>query len=159
MKEHKIKENAFTWVPLNKRKSRFGGLMSPRKPENRLPLLWLAREGDELYFVNSSEETLNSVIADGGDFQTVDDDVLTLTSGEKYEYKHVKPNTAVKIDEYDGYYDLDYVIQIYIRVQSKSLECVDITCPPKKGGIEETVLLWDTGENGKMVTFDKCQQA
>jgi len=43
MKEHKTIENEFTWVPLDKRLSRFGGSSPPRKAETRTPLFWLAR--------------------------------------------------------------------------------------------------------------------
>ena len=39
MKEHKTVENKFIWVPPDKRMSRFGGSVSPRKPETRAPVL------------------------------------------------------------------------------------------------------------------------
>lgn len=65
-KHHKVIENSFKWIPFDKRKSRFGGLVSPRKAELRHPILWLAREGNELYLVNASEEMLDFVGADTG---------------------------------------------------------------------------------------------
>ena len=159
MKEHKIIENKFIWVPVDKRTSRFGGPMPPRKPENRHPILWLAREGNELYLVNSSEDTLDFVVAATGGFQTVDDDVvMTVTSENNYEYKNVKPNCAVKVEEYDGFYDLDFVLQVLLRIQSKNIGCIEIRSPATKGGAGETVLLWNTNENGKYVSINKCNQ-
>ena len=157
-KEHKIVENKFTWVPLDKRASRFGGgLTPPRKAELRRPLFWLARDGGELFFVNSSKDTLDFVIAESGGFQTIDDDVMTVGSKEKYEYKNVMPNHAVKVEEYDGFYDLDYLLQVSMRIKSKSTGCIEIISPPEKGGLEETVLLWNTKENGKNVSIKKCK--
>lgn len=148
MKEHKVIENKFTWIPLDKR----GSSMPPRKPETRKPVLWLARDGDELYFVNASEEVIESVVVSTGGFQTVDDDML-ISESQEYEYNNLRPNAAVKVDEYDGFYDLDYVLQVCLRVKSKNLGCLEILSPAKKGGVGETVLLWDTGESGKNVSI------
>ncbi len=150
--EHKIIENEFKWIPLDKRPSRFGGPSLYRKKEKRHPLLWLARKGNELYLVNSSKESLDFVISTSGGFATEDEDILTC-EGPKYEYKNVKPNNAVKVEEFDGYYDLDFVIQVDLKIQSKSIGCITIKTPPEKGGIGETVLLWDTFENGKYVVI------
>jgi hypothetical protein len=155
MKDHKSIENEFTWVPLDKRKSIFGGSVPPRKSEIRKPLLWLAQKNNELYLVNFSGGLLDSVVADSGGFQTVDDDVMVVSNNEQYEYLNVKPNTAIKIEEYDGFYDLDYILQVCIRVKSIKLGSLDIQGPPEKGGAGETVLLWDTGESGKFVSINK----
>ena len=157
MKEHKIVENEFTWAPLNKRLSRFGGSPPPRNAETRTPLFWLARKGEELFFVNSSKDTLNFVIANSGGFQTVDDDVMSVGNNDKYDYKNVKPNQAVKVEEYDGLYDLDYILQVSIKVQSKSIGCIELITPAKKGGVGETVLLWNTNENGINVSINNCK--
>ncbi|PKH03103.1 hypothetical protein CXF72_07915 [Psychromonas sp. MB-3u-54] len=158
-KHHKIIENSFKWIPLDKRKSKFGGPMTPRKAELRNPLLWFAPEGKELYLVNSSAETLDFVGAGTGGFQTVDDDCITVSTKNKYkyEYTNVRPNDAVKVEEFDGYYDLDYVLQVSMRIQSKNLGCMEILTPPKKGGIGELVVLWDTMENGKNVSITNCE--
>lgn len=156
MKEHKVLENRFNWIPLDERLSRFGGQMPPRKKEVRIPVLWLACDGNELYLVNASEETLDLVTVSSGGFLTADDDVLSVDSNKAYEYRNVKPNNAVKVEEYDGYYDLDYILQVSVRVQSKGLGCLDILSPAEKGGVGETVLLWDTGEHGKHVSINSC---
>ena len=81
---------------------------------------------------------------------------MTVASNDQYEYKNVRPNSAVKVGEYDGFYDLDYVLQVSLKIQSKSLGCVDVLSPAKKGGVEETVLLWDSNEVGKGVYIEQC---
>lgn len=154
-KDRKVIENGFTWIPMDKRKSKFGGPMTPRKAELRHPLLWLARDGNELYFVNSSDETLDLVTAGTGGFQSVDDDCINVSSVNKYEYKNVKPNDAIKVEEFDGFYDLDYVLQVSIQVKSNNLGNIEIFSPSKKGGIGEAILIWDTMENGKNVWIKK----
>jgi len=159
MKEHKTIKDGFAWLPLDKRKSRFGGTMPPRKAETRNPVLWLARDGNELYLVNNAHETLEYVIADSGGFQTADDDVVTVASKEQYKYRDVNHSDAVKVEEYDGFYDLDYVLQVYLKVKSPSLGCIEVLSPSKKGGVGENVLLWDSGEAGKNVSINKCKEA
>jgi hypothetical protein len=158
MKNRGIVEGEFTWYPHQEIESRFGGSRPPSKPELRKPLLWLARDGNDLYFVNISGETLDSVIADSGGFQTADDTVISVTSNTQYEYKNVINNAAVKIEEYDGHYDLDYLLQASILIKSKSLGCIQILSPCEKGGVGETVLLWDTGESGKNVNISPVPQ-
>lgn len=159
MREHKTIENGFTWIPPDERVSRFGGPLPPRKPETRRPILWLARDGQELYFVNASQETLDTVIAETGGCMTADDDVLTVSSESNYQYKNVPPDTAVKIEEYDLIFDSDFLLQVSIIVKSATLGCIEILSPPKKGGVEEMVLLWNTGEKGKYVSIKNYQQA
>ncbi len=155
MKDHKVVSNEYTWIPLDKRVSLYGGSLSPRKAETRTPIFWLARDRDELYFVNASKDVLDFVIADGGGFETVDDEVVTVNNVDQYEYKNVKPNDAVKVEEYDGFYDLDYLLQVSIMVQSKNYGKLEIRSPAEKGGVDETVLLWDSGESGKNVYIKK----
>lgn len=146
MKEKKTITNGFVWVPMNKRTGKFGLPMPPRPAETRKPLLWLARNGNELYFVNSSDETIDLILADTGGFQTVDDDVMTISSDSAYEYQNVLPGDAVKVEEFDGFYDLDFVLQVVIKLKSKKFGSIEIITPAKKGGIGEIVLLWDTGK-------------
>lgn len=156
--KNKILENELTWTPLDQRKSRFGGPTSPRKPENRVPIYWLARQGNELYFVNASEEALDSLIASSGGFETTDVGVLTVASSKNYEYKNITPNMAVKVDEYDGFYDLDCVLQVTITIQSTKFGTLHIIPPAKKGGVNETVLLWNTNETGKHVVIKRMTE-
>lgn len=83
---------------------------------------------------------------------------MVTASDAQHTYQGVNPGDAVKVAEFDDYYDLDYILQIYLIVQSQSLGCIQIATPPKKGGIDEVVLLWDTGEAGKNVSIRQCRQ-
>jgi len=98
---------------MDKRTDSFGLPLPPRKQELRKPLLWLDSKGldlgHELFLINSSDEILDSVSASSRGFHTFWDDVITVAS-EFCEYKNIEPVGAVKIDEFDGYSDLDYVI-------------------------------------------------
>jgi len=140
MKEHICVESKFKW--------------ESRGHESRTPTLWLARNGGELYFVNESDEILDFVNADSGGFITFDDGVAPVSNKTGYSYIDVKPNEAVKIEEYDGYYDLDYVLQVVMQVKSENLGNIEILSPSQKGGVEETVLLWDSGDTGNNVSID-----
>lgn len=79
------------------------------------------RTGDELYFVKDSEETLETVSASTGGFQTSDDGILPV-GGNGYVYHHVKPREAVKIEEFDPVLDSDFLFQVEIRLQSTKKE-------------------------------------
>ncbi len=146
-----IKEKTITnipaWVPLDKRKG-----MPPRKPELRRPLFWLMREGNELFFVNSSCEAIDSLVASSGGFVSDDDGAATVSTPD-YEYANIAVNEAVKVDEYDNYYDLDYVIQVVLKLSHPKLGSLEIYSPSEKGCLDETILLWDTGESGKHVSI------
>lgn len=157
VKENKTVKNKFTWIPMDKRTSKFGGPVTPRKPEVRKPLLWLARVGNELFLVNSSGETLDYVIPSTGGFQTYydSDEVVTISRDGVYKYENVSDSDAVKVEEFDEVYDSDYILQVYITVQSPKLGKIEIATPSGKGGVGEAVLLWDTGESGKYVNITK----
>lgn len=149
MKEKKTISNGFTWLPLEKRKSKFGSPIPPRRAETRKPLLWLALDGNELYFVNSSDETIDLLQAGAYGYQTVDkEDVISLSNDNAYEYQNVLAGDAVKIDEYDGHFDLDYILQVVIKFKSKKLGRCEVITPAHRGGVVETIILWDTGEWG-----------
>lgn len=158
MKQHKTLAGAFNWIPMDKRMSKFGGPMSPRKPELRRPVLWLARAGNELYLVNDASETLDEVIAGYGGWVTANDQAATVASAAEYHYTNIQPGEAVKVDHYDGNHDLDYMLSVALKVQSPGLRCLEIESPAEKGGLDETILLWNTGEPGKWVNIKPCGQ-
>ena len=133
----------------------FGLPMPPRKPETRNPKFWLDRDGDDLYFINDSEEILDLVSAATGGFQTCDDAVLTVGSNNDYVYENVMPKEAVKIEEFDPFYDSDFILQVYIDVKSKNEGSLAIQSPAEKGGIKEAVLMWDTGEAGRYTSITR----
>ena len=149
MKKHKRISNKFEWVPPEKRGSRFPGPLPPRKPETRKPLFYFDRDGDDVYFVNNSTETLNSVSSSSGGLQTLDDESMSV-GGPTYSYKDVKPGEAVKVENYDPFYDSDFLLQLEVEISSMT-QGVKLFRVHEKGGVRETVLLWDTGEAGKYV--------
>jgi hypothetical protein len=114
MREHKRVLNEFKWT----------------RSEKKEPVFYVIRKGEELYFVNDSTETLNSVL-----------------------YKNVKPGEAVKVEHYDPYWDSDYLLQLEVELSSPT-HGNKIFRVLGKGGIDDTVLLWDTGEAGKYVNME-----
>jgi hypothetical protein len=172
MKELKRVQGKFEWVSPQEQRTmtRLSPMpLPPHAPEYRRPIYWLATtevsqsEGapypTELYFVNWSGETLDSVIAGSGGFQTVDDDVLSFSNDQGYVYRNVAPNEAVKVEVFDNYYDLDQMFVIAIEVRSRTQGFLRMTTGPEKGGVSEQVLLWDNSEPGKRVTVSNNQPA
>jgi hypothetical protein len=147
MKEQKRIQNKFQWVPMHLRNK----LAPPRKADHRNPLYWIACDGGERYFVNNTTEILEKLIVDTGGFVSCDDEIATIDTGKGYYYTHILPMEAVKIEEYDDYYDLDYFLQLSLVVHSQLHGCFEIRTLGKKGGIGEAVLLWDSLEAGKNI--------
>lgn len=137
-------QNYFNWQPI----SQPSGLKNPKKP-----LLWLAskcKEGGqnrELYFVNDLDEPLDCVSTEQGGFISDEDNACGVASN-RLDYQNVQPGEAVKVAEYDDYYDLDYVLNVSIFYTRNGWE-YELTSPPEKGGPTQVVLLWDDGSLGK----------
>lgn len=148
---NQLLQSPFKWIPLHLRNGGF----PPRKPDMRIPIFWLTQSGNELFFVNDSDETLDLVTTQSGGFQTCDDAVIGISSDEGYRYSDVKPHEAVKVEEYDDFYDTDFILQVSIFVQSKTKGNFLMKTLPQKGGVGELALLWDTGETGKNVYLKK----
>lgn len=119
------------------------------KPNAGKPLLWIHRVSGAAYLINASDETLTKVEASSGGCITADDDVITLQSDGVARYENVKPGEAVKVDEYDEYYDLDFSLQIGIMVESPRLGRRDFLTMVNKGGAKTQVLLRE-GEDGEV---------
>lgn len=143
----------FHWAPPEQRGSRFGGPLPPRKPETRTPVFWLARQGRGLYLVNASGERLDQVRAIATAFASIDEQIFT-SEGAEISYRDVPDGAAVKVDEYDDFYDLDYVLGIHLRIRSRRHPGLQLGCIGDKGGIEERVLLWSNGDAGRNVQID-----
>jgi len=138
MPEHKRVLNEFTWTRTEKRK----------------PVFFIERYGDDAYFVNNSAEALESVASTTGGCQTLDDEVMPVSSPKPlYLYKDVLPGEAVKVECYDPYWDSDFLLQLQIEVSS-SVHGDKMFRLHGKGGIKSTVLLWDDGESGKYVYME-----
>lgn len=148
MKQHTRKPSTYVWTPPN---------VPPHLRKERKPLLRIVNDRNELYFINDSDETIDRLTASSGGFFTEDDGAVMVESSDIYRYADVQPGEAVKIEEYDGFYDLDLVLQVYIRVESRTLGCLEIVPPANKGGVNSGVLLWDSNEAGRYTTVTKCK--
>ena len=157
MEHSKRLQDAFTWLPPQQRIGRFGFPLARGPIEAKRPVFWLEltrrKEGD-LYFINDSPEVLDYVKVEPAGYMTADDDVLTLEA-KGTTYHDVLPREAVRIEAFDGYYDLDMVFQITLEVKSKAHGKIRFRTPPEKGYIPRQELLWDNGEPGKHVAVER----
>ena len=71
-------------------------------------------------------------------------------------YQHVPQGAAVKVEEYDDFYDLDLDLGICLEVRTQTLGCMELQTPLSRGGVHETVLLWDNGDVGPGVCRTPC---
>lgn len=94
-----------------------------------------------LYLVNGSDEVLTWVKAEAISTITLDDDAFGAGSGPLCYYE-VKPGEAVKLDEYDGFYDLDYLLTIAVTICSGNLGIQRFSPSPRKGGLKRQGLVW-----------------
>ena len=157
MEHSKRLQDEFTWLPPQQRIGRFGFPLARGPIEDKKPVFWLelsGRKKGDLYFINDSQDVLDYIKVEPAGYMTADDDVLTLDAKETI-YHAVQPHEAVKIGEFDGYYDLDMVFQIYLEVKSKTYGKIRFRTPPEKGYIPRQELLWDNGEPGKHVTVER----
>lgn len=160
MFEPEVVTGPILWVPPEKRQSRFGGPMPPRKPETRTPALWVYRWNDELFLVNASGEALASVSSSVVGFISADEVTLATEPNTLVTYLDVRPGDAVKVEEYDGFLDLDYVLGVNLTIESDGLGLVEIHSPMEKGGIAgEAVLLWRDGSAGKNVSIQTIRRS
>lgn len=116
--------------------------------EQDQPLIWLdslsqqnGGYGHDLYCVNQTGETL--------DYLHVFSCVSTLVDESYFSqntpvgsYENIKPDEAVKVAQFDGYYDLDHVLAVALQVSSPTLGQQFLVSKAVKGGISHDVLLW-----------------
>lgn len=74
--------------------------------------------------------------AEDGGFFTEDDVPVSMWTreGEGYVYPEVRKREAVKVAEFDDYYDLDYMLTVAITVISPSQGILGFSLPLKKVG-------------------------
>jgi len=141
---------------MDKRVDRLGQPLPPRKPEKRMPKYWLIRDEKDLYFVNNTDEQIESVSSSIHGIEVEDGEIYTIRK-KGYVYNNVEPQEAVKLRELDPIADYDFVLQVDIRVQLKKDVCLKMLSPSCKGGMTgDAVLQWDTGEAGKDVSISNC---
>ncbi len=106
----------------------------------------------DVFLINDSGEILEVVFPDSAGLFIFDDELLPVSSKNKVIYKNVQPGEAVKIEEYDLFYDTDSILGLTVRVKSSKLGDMELSTYGSKGGIRGGVLLWDTMEVGDLVS-------
>jgi hypothetical protein len=85
--------------------------------------------------VNETEIPLDVLIVGQGGSATADDAVITVSCDEN-SFKDVIPHEAIKVAEYDGYYDVDFVLGIDLTIEVEGvrhfLKFLVIKTTPKK---------------------------
>ena len=114
--------------------------MESSKPKQKIPLLFTAVCGDELYLVNNLDYAIFKFTVSSGGFEQE----LTISSSEK-SFLNLKPRSIVKIDEYDPYFDSDFYLQTVIEIieiKNESLVSTFYKLPLKKGRFVSNVLIY-----------------
>jgi hypothetical protein len=95
-----------------------------------------------VWFVNNSEETLDSVENASGGFATFDDEVATMTLNSPKVYRDVRPGEAVAVDTHDVMFDGDFLVQFGVTIVSPSLGHLTLEGTLDKGGHPNETLAW-----------------
>ncbi len=143
--------NRFKWVPLHIRTP-----FPPKPADNRMAIFWLARKGDAIWFVNESDEMLDYIKVYTGGYITLGEHLVggvATVSGKDRIFKRVLIGEAIQIDEFDGNLDSDYCLSVRVELSSPSYPKLILQTDTTKGGVPETVLLWNTGESGKRIGY------
>jgi len=108
--------------------------------------------GRSLYLINGSNEILTWVRACPISSVTIDDNAFG-GGGEMLCYQGVAHGQAVKIDQYDEFYDLDYSISVEVSLFSECLGQQKFSPTPRKGGLKKVGFVWRTtrtADNGNV---------
>jgi len=106
--------------------------------------LRLVREGTALFLLNERPETLEYVTVSRWGTQTIADEAFALKATPPIGYRAVPPNAAIKIEDYDGFYDPYFSLGLELVIQGPILGTRTFTVPPCQGGVGDTVLLSQT---------------
>ena len=126
----------------------------PPRPKRNVIFSLINYEGS-LYFVNNSLETLSSVSSKS--YGYIED--ASIVNNPQYDYTNVKPNEGVKIECYDGYYDLDYMLGLYITIESKKWGKVEIQPHGYKGGVRPQALVYDDDTTPMFVALKEMKES
>lgn len=125
----------------------------PPRPIKREVIFSLMNYEGGLYFVNDSDETLKTVSSNSFGF-ILD---AAIENNLKFNYSDIKPGESVKVEEYDEYYDLDYVLGFNIYIESDNLGKIVITPPCKKGGVIAQPLLYKDRITPRFVNIESLR--
>jgi hypothetical protein len=128
-------------------------LMKSYNPDDE-KIFYLFPDDGLVWFMNNSNQTLPKVAGSEGGFITVDEDVATRATNEA-SYNNVKSGEAVSIGVApDGFYDLDYVIVYYVRIETPTNRVFNFNSGPEKGGDPYVIFRW----NSKIVQRNKRRE-
>ncbi|MCX4190816.1 hypothetical protein [Methylophaga sp. OBS3] len=105
--------------------------------------IWISGGSEEIYLVNNSGRTIKNIRASVGGFVSGDDVSVPYSSESKYSYIDVHDGEAVLVEKLDGYYDLDYVHQLFLELEDEHLGQIELTTLPDKGKIKTQALFWE----------------
>ena len=100
----------------------------PPRPIVREVVLSLITYKGGLYFVNGSNEVLKTVTSDS--FGFVEDS--SLEKNPSFSYENIQVGESVKVEEYDDFYDLDFVLGFKIYIESNEYGRIEIIPPATK---------------------------
>ena len=104
-----------------------------------MPLFWIKSEGYHLYLINNSGFVIT---AKAETYGFVED--IAVNSNQFHLYENIEHGEAVKINEYDPYYDIDFNLQTRIEITADKLGgTIILETPLSKRITEEHVLFWD----------------
>ena len=101
--------------------------------------------GNDVYFVNLTQETLPSVDAGGANHATVDDGVMTIGL-KPLLYKNVAPGEAVRIGDYDYMLDCDFMSSYVIDIVHADGKAERVSHTAGKGESPQGVIAWEDRE-------------
>ena len=103
--------------------------------------LRLVRDGTALFLLNERPEALECVTVSRWGTQTIADEEFALKSTPPIVYRAIPPYAAIKIEDYDGFYDPYFTLGLELVIQGPTLGTRTFTVPPCQGGVGDTVLL------------------
>lgn len=143
-----IKKSPFVWVPPHLEADGIRPKFPPRKPELRQPLLWLVAKRNKAWLVNCCNQALPEVVVRKGGFGG-GDEPMAYSANEDWVYRDILPGFCVLVDEWDEFYDLDFYIFCYLKIDVPG--CGEMSfCAggARKGCIDSQILLWNNCDKG-----------
>lgn len=127
----------------------------PPRAVKREVIFSLMEHKGGLYFLNESDEILDLVSTNSYGFM----EEINVNSDTTVSYENVNVGESVKIEEYDGYYDLDFTFGFELFIKSKSLGKISIRPPMHKGGVISQPLLYKDGTTPRYVRIEKFKES
>lgn len=142
----------YRWVPPHLESDGVTARFPPHPVEARAPRLWLVSDGNQAWLVNLFEVPLPSVRIARTGFGSSDCATFPYSASDDWSYENIQPNHCVLVDEWDGYYCLDFYIycELTVTLPGSSEQYFRVGGGLEKGCIATQVLLWDNGAVGPL---------